>query len=250
MTENYLREVVPDGEILMHIQIRLRVSLDWNYGVAGTHQSLLALCQKDDRVFLDLLDLAASILGKLPQRSKALDEIDALLRAGGSAWMVGPDRRCLVRRVEPEAAQAAKEVIESSGRAGECLAEAWRQTYGRSPNASAGYREAVRAVEAAVCPIILPNNPKPTLGAAIAALRDAPPGKYATVFEDNRSGINPIDEVRGLMSLVWTNQLDRHGTDNPEVPFHVSQEQAEAVLFAALTLVHWFHRGFFRLVNG
>jgi hypothetical protein len=87
---------------------------------------------------------------------------------------------------------------------------------------------------------VLPNNPKATLGTVIAALKDAPAGKFTTVFSDTVPGVAPLDAVRGLMQLVWTNELDRHGTGDESVPLHVSQEQAEAALHAAVTLVQWF----------
>jgi hypothetical protein len=111
------------------------------------------------------------------------------------------------------------------------------------------YREAVRAVEAAVCPVILPKDPKATPGKAIKALKDAPPGKFATTFSGTMPGVTPVDAVRGLMDLVWTSELDRHGTNDDSVPLHVSREQAEAALHAAVTLVQWFLHGTVRLAT-
>jgi hypothetical protein len=43
---------------------------------------------------------------------------------------------------------------------------------GRNPDESTAYREAIRAVEAAAKPVIIPKNDKATLGQMIAALRD------------------------------------------------------------------------------
>jgi hypothetical protein len=129
-----------------------------------------------------------------------------------------PDRRGLVERVVPEAAKAAQAVIDSGGRAGQYLAEAWRHAYGRNPHPGTAYREAVRAIESVVCPIVLPKDPKATLGKVIKALKDAPPGKITSVFSDTVAGVAPLDAVRGLMELVWTNELDRHGTGDEEVP--------------------------------
>jgi hypothetical protein len=51
-----------------------------------------------------------------------------------------------------------------SGRAGDLLSNAWRSVYGRHPDASSGYRYAVRAVEAAADPVVSPNNASATLG--------------------------------------------------------------------------------------
>ena len=44
------------------------------------------------------------------------------------------------------------------------------------------------------------------------------------------------------MELLWTNQLDRHGTDDESVPLQVTQEQAELAVHIALLLVRIFSR--------
>jgi hypothetical protein len=50
------------------------------------------------------------------------------------------------------------------------LATAWNRAYGRNPDPSGAYRDAIRAVEASAKPIILPADPVATLGKMIAAL--------------------------------------------------------------------------------
>jgi hypothetical protein len=55
------------------------------------------------------------------------------------------------------------------------------------------YKEAVRAAEAAICPVIIPNAKLGTLGLAIAALRDAPPGKFTSVFPSEAVNGKPLD---------------------------------------------------------
>jgi len=236
----------PDRDVLHHVELSLRVGLSWFVGEHNALASLWEKCEKDEDLFLSVLDLALRDLGGNEENNTAIDRLNYLLAAGGSAWMVALDRRSLVKRVQPEVVQAARRVIQSGSPAAPYLAEAWRHTYGRNPNPSSGYREAVRAVEAAVCPVIIPKNRKPTLGRAIAALHEAPPGNFATVFEDNAPDIKPLDAVLGLMRLVWTNQLDRHGTADEDAPLHVSQQQAEAALYAAVTLVQWFQCGVVR----
>jgi len=231
---------------LHHLERTLRVGLDWRTGFMGAYASLLGCFKTNPQLLLSALDLALRHVGKFRTMDYLIGGLDTALREGGSAWMVAPDRLGLVQRVSPEVAGAVRAVIESGSRAGHHLGEAFRKVFGRDPDPSSGYREAVRAVEAAVCPVILAKHPKPTLGVAIAALRDAPPGKFVTVFENDPQDSKPIKAVCGLMSLVWQYQRDRHGTDDESVPLHVSQEQAEAALFAAVTLVHWFQRGFVR----
>jgi hypothetical protein len=242
--DDFHREQRVVTEALRLAEVRLRIpNIDWSGGAEWAHRSLLEKCVKDDDLFLSLVDLALDVRGEHLDE-KAARRLEALLTMGGSRWAVAPDRGSLAERVQPEAAAAARKVIEGGSRAGDYLAEAWMHVYGRSPHPGTGYREAVRATEAAVCPIIIPKDPKATLGKAIIALKDAPVGKFTTAFGDLATGADPLVAVRGLMELVWTKQLDRHGTDDESVPLHVSQEQAEAALHAALTLVQWFQRGF------
>jgi hypothetical protein len=237
-----------DREVLRAVELHIRINLDWSINDTWAHKSLLEKCVKNPDLFLSLVDMALRVLGTGQHNASAIDDLESTLTIGGSAWMVAPDRRSLVKRVAPEAVEAAREIIDGGERAGEHLAEAWRHTYGRSPLPGTAYREAVRAIEASVCPVIIPKNPKGTLGTAIAALRDAPPDKFATVFA-NTGQTDPLGAVRGLMELVWTNQLDRHGSPDDSTPLHVSHEQAQAALHAAVTLVQWFRHGVVKMAT-
>jgi hypothetical protein len=49
--------------------------------------------------------------------------------------------------------------------------------------------------------------------------------------------------VREAMQLIWTSELDRHGTADERTPLHVSAEEAGAALHQAITLVQWFQSG-------
>jgi hypothetical protein len=237
----------PVRESLQTIEVMLRIPLDWDSSLDWTYQSLLAICKDDGDKFLSVVDWALHVLGRPgANHEAAIKHLKRLLVAGGSAWTVSPGKNCLVRRVQEEAAAAARQLIEGGSRAGRYLAEAWQHMYGRNPHPGSAYREAVRAVEAASSPVVIPDSPKPTLGTVIKALKDAPPGKFVTVFSDNEPVVDPMTAIQGLMGLIWTNQLDRHGTADADVPLHVSPEQAEAALHAAVTLVQWFEGGVVR----
>lgn len=119
---------------------------------------------------------------------------------------------------------------------------AWHDVYGREPTAGDAYREAVRAVEAAVKPIVTPSDPLATLGKMIKAIRDKPT-KWAWELGEPT-------EVANMMGRLWTSQLDRHGTDDESHPLTVSLQQAEAAVHLAVTLVHWCQSGAFRAVHG
>lgn len=236
----------PRADVLRTLERVLRIRLQWaSYRpTADTYESMERLFRRKTEHFLDAIDYALRVTA-----GRGADELELMLAEGGSAWSVGPDNLSLSRRVPEESADTARALAAEGGRAGKLLAAAWRDVYGRDPNPSSGYREAVRAIEAAVCHVIIPNDSVPTLGKAISALRCAPPGKYTTVFPENAVGGNPLEAVRRLMELVWTGQLDRHGTADESVPLAVTQEQAEAAVQAALPLLMWFQRGFVKLAT-
>ena len=48
------------------------------------------------------------------------------------------------------------------------LRRAWTAIYGRDPEPSRGYADAVRAVEAVACPLLLARDTRPTHGKVIA----------------------------------------------------------------------------------
>ena len=200
-------------------KLQLRFRLDPPFAAGRRLMDLLARCGEDQEFALDVLDYtlfhlgdsattpslthARSRLGKhsfLVGRRGASNQSPAMpARSGWPEERLAPfPMRCssVLRRPEP--------IPTSSGHGTGVLAE---------PGSFWSYREAVRAVEAAAKPVVLPQNDRATLGTMIAALRDKP-DKWET-------RIGTIDDVRRQMELLWTNQLDRHGTDDETVPLQV-----------------------------
>lgn len=229
---------------LQEVERKLRVPLDWSEGANSALSSIRR--NVDNReYFLDLVDLLLWNLSPYVAAGVA-DDVERRFKEGGSAWSVSrsdDDHFQLMRRLDETVVASAKVVMSASGRAGKHLAKAWTEVYGRHPDASTAYREAVRAVEAIAGPIILPNDPKATLGMMIAAMRDAPQ-KWQVVLQPS-SG-DAVLMVMETMRLLWISQLDRHGTADESIPLHVSVEEAEAAVHLAVTLVHWFHSGAIR----
>jgi len=194
-------------------------------------------------------------MGVLVVQSKPLQIADYLLANGGnapagaleellerskSAWTVGEraGRPGLVRRV-PEGVQlAADETIAKAGRAGVNLAKAWEELYGLTPDASAAYRLAIRAVEDAVVPIVAPADRGATLGKVIAQMESQGDWRLPMVREHSRALSGEV--VVALMRLIWHGQHDRHG-GQPSAPGNVSLEEAKVAVSAAVTLVNIFH---------
>ncbi|MYI83116.1 MAG: hypothetical protein F4056_07445 [Chloroflexi bacterium] len=170
-----------------------------------------------------------------------LADLEELLFTGGSAWRATQEG--LLRRVDGTLQVLGESTSAWELRPAQHLRDAWQKVWGRSSDASGAYREAVRAVEAAYAPIVLPRDEGATLGKIIAALRDKPE-KFA-VRLGGRGVVESVASVRAMFELLWTSQLDRHGTSNEDVPLTVTLEQAQDAVALATTLVHLAQQGGF-----
>ncbi|MCU1392055.1 MAG: hypothetical protein JWM34_483 [Ilumatobacteraceae bacterium] len=221
----------------------LRVHFTWvDKGFKGTTAA---------NQLLDLLahpkygpDVLDHFLGTCYNGDRRIDQLRTILEASASAYTVGLDedgKTCLEHRVDETAEVAARTEMSQSGKASTYLSSGWHHTYGLSPNPSAAYHDAIRAVEAAARPVVTPKDTLATLGKMITALRDGSP-KWTTSIGD-------IDGVRQMMQTLWQAQHDRHGTDDVSKPVTVSQSEAEAAIQLAVTLVQWFRSGAVRLAQ-
>jgi hypothetical protein len=168
--------------------------------------------------------------------SDPLTLLDGILAAGGSAYHCRKGR--LERRVDDTAVAAFERATATANdEASILLRRVWTATYGRDPEPSRAYGEAVRAVEAVACPLLLPDDPKPTLGRVVARLRDRP-DDWLLVLPGEREAVG-VAPVR-----LWTAQRSRHagGSDTRDQ----LQVEAEAALSLAVMLVQWFTSGFIR----
>lgn len=245
---NKLREWVEvwlakDPECLALAQAMLRVEeVDWsgNTGLAyhGLEQRMLA----DDEFFLDVIDFRLQTFADY----SAQQELEFRLGVGGSAWTINEhdSRVALERRVDEAVASAAQQVIAESGRAGNHLSKAWREAYGRDPQPTVAYDESIKAVEAAAIPTISPRNARATLGTLLRNLRDAPQNFSVTL--SGLGGTEDVVTVAKMMDLLWKGHPARHGNPDRSRPTDVSQPEAEAAVHLAVTLVHWFDKGFVR----
>jgi hypothetical protein len=170
--------------------------------------------------------------------------LDKLLEEGGSAYKISADGDVrtarLVRRVDTTIEAAARRSMEQQEAPSILLRRAWNATYGLHPNPSDGYRQAIRSVEAASIPVVLPKDGNATLGRVIGALRSSS-DQWQLSFTHRTKPEEPIATLISMMALLWEGQYDRHVTEG--VPLHVSQEEAETALHMAVTLVQWFTTG-------
>jgi hypothetical protein len=167
-----------------------------------------------------------------------------LLAEAGSAWRLGErhGKVGLVRRL-PEGVQAAAEVIFLKPNAGKRLAAAWEAVFGVNPNPSEAYRLAVKAVEDASAPLVIPNDAVPTLGKVISRIEQGGQFKLPHLREEP-GGTTSHEVLLYNLKQLWWGQYDRHGGAPPSpLPDDVTQEEAESAVILAVTLVGWFESG-------
>jgi hypothetical protein len=236
-----------DASRLDGLEIDLRLESPLRSGSAGGQfDELTDRMRQDDEFALDVIDWMlhhAVRFGSEVYFDRRTAALNALLQQGGSAWEVTKQDReyRLTRRAVGPVREVLEETAGAATRAHHHLSTAWSKLVGRDPDSSGAYRESVRAVEAVAKPIILPRDPKATMGQMIPAMRDKPE-KWQTV-------IGTVDDLRDQMEAVWKGQLDRHGTDDETVPLSVSQEEADAAFSTCLNLVRQFAGGHISMVD-
>ena len=173
---------------------------------------------------------------------RAAEALEALLLTGNSAYKVREDNSGLEMRTTPEVqAQVQAVVRTATGSAGLHLANAWNEAYSRTPDPVKSYSESIKAVEAALAPVVSPNNLKATLGTLIGTVNGDPSKfKFAITAAQSTDG---IQVVLGLMRLLWEGQTSRHGGVNPTR--HETDEEAQAAVHLASTLVQYGVSGAF-----
>ena len=192
-----------------------------------------------------LLVVADYLLNVKPGTVKPANEalqLNKILRLAGSIYEVrgGEDGRFLSQRVSPELSAIAEQVIRQGDKAGQHVGRAWRAIYGQKPNASVGYGEVVKALEAASIPVVSPNNNRATLGTVIRDLKASP--KTWKVGLHHPSGDAQVNALADALDLIWKGHL-RHGDPSPLTPIDATQQEAEAVLHLGISLAKWFGDG-------
>lgn len=230
----------PNDELLREAEttLRLRPPLDWQQGGYSAIESVRARVRKDDAFVLDFVDLMLSRLG--PGGAEYASVLNDALTRGGSVWQVEPvdaGHFQLVRRAIGPVAEAIDDLRSTTQRAHAHLMQAWSKLMGRDPDPSTAYREAIRAVEVVAPPVVIPDDPKATLGKVIKALEDKPEKWTVDLAEATP------EQVTGMAKMLWQAQFDRHGTDDEDVPLNVSQDQADAAVHIAIALVRLFAGG-------
>lgn len=195
--------------------------------------SLVKDCEANIDLALDILDVVLHIAG---DHDRLLEDF---LQRHGSVWAVSPEGDALVRRVGPATTDSYRVVTSPHEEASAELVEAWSKAYGRDPDPSDAWDHSIKALEAALQPIVCPKNDKATLGTMIRDL-SSKPEKWTFGLNNSGSTIGGVEILIEMLRLVWPNP-DRHaGGSNRRQP---DLAEAQAVLQVAINVVHLVRLG-------
>jgi hypothetical protein len=99
------------------------------------------------------------------------------LQAGYSVWPVGgrwEDGKSLIRRIDGATEASYAQALEAAAIAKEELLQAWEKAYGRNPDPSDCWDHSIKAVEAAMKPVVVPNQAQPQFGHVVGQLAPSP----------------------------------------------------------------------------
>lgn len=258
LTEWTARYLDQAPDLVQRIALRLRLPLE----APDARELVDAVIARDPQELLDVVDLAihldlalrwdldvrgptdntmeASLAEWIPKwkwakdsRAAAVEQLADLLADAGSAFRVDWRERRLHRRVDAFVAAAAEHAMAAASSLH--LRDAWAATYGRHPDPGKAYDEAVRAVEAAAIPIVLPNGTRETLGKVLAHMRNAR-DKWELAVEGRNNG--SIAPLIAMIELLWHGHVARHA-GGPGFRLQ-RQDEAQMAVHLAATLVHWF----------
>lgn len=172
----------------------------------------------------------------------AINALNEILIKGGSKWHIVVDgsKARMESRVDTTTINAYKQLISTSEDFSKHLKTAWEDCFGRSPDLSGAYTNAIKAVEAATWKVITPSNMKATLGTMLNDFdAQSKAEKFNVGFKDIDAS-STLDMAHALMQRLWKSQTDRHATGNYKNP---SQLEAESAIYMAITICQIFSSG-------
>lgn len=222
---------------LQEIAIDLRIPLYVEDPIKG----LWDRCRQDDEFMLDLVEAMLERYGSDSGRAWNLQNV---LVAANSAYVVNQSSDGLEQRVAPGVKELVREAVDAAGgSAGDHPANAWNAAYGRTADPAKAYSEAIKAAEAALAQRVSPQNSKQTLGTMIKDV-SAKPSKWRFAIDDPRA--SGVETVLNMMRTLWHGQTSRHGGLN--VTRAETSDEAKAAMHLAAALVQFGVSGAFELV--
>lgn len=215
----------------------------------GQSFDVLSFLQRKPMKGLAVVDFVLEVLPTLDVcdgPAAAVADLAGILERGRSVWAVSKsdlNGTHQLARTEFSATQdAIGNLVKSTERPGVDLAQAWKAVAGLTPSPDIPYDQAVRAVEAAYQPVIVPSNGKARLGVILNALTDAP-AKWTYSLRVEGEPTAGIEVVAEMMRVLARANV-RHGTTK-----QVAHSEAEALeaMRMAVALVGFVASGAFRV---
>ena len=204
---------------------------------------LLARVETDERLGLSVIDaLLGDTAYHSQEENRAIGELQNQLTLGGSAYEVADrsgNRKMLRRRIDPAYSRVVDDAVSGGGTASKHLRNGIEAAYGLDPEPAHACMEAVKAIEAAMRPIIIPNDGTGTLGRIIGVLGDSP-GSFKMRVDprtpDDRPPVDAIATLRDILKMVWQSS-PRHGGNEAEAHQEVTPDAARDIVIWAATIV-------------
>ncbi|MGO4689468.1 hypothetical protein [Glaciibacter sp. 2TAF33] len=231
------------SEVVNALQSGLRIHFGFDRGFVDTDILVDAIERQGDKTLLRVVDW---LLGQFEKPTNPyygepaeVTDLEWHLDTAMSGVRVVSDAGVyrLGRRLPEGVEEAAQIAVDGGSKvAGEHLAKALRHVQSLEPDTSAAMTEAIKAVEAAAGPVVLPNSKRHRLSMIVQALKDK--SDWTLVLERRDDGYPDHQAVLiGMIETLVFAQRDRHA-GGPSSP-----QQAMAHAMLAATLVGWFSTG-------
>ena len=173
--------------------------------------------------------------------SIAVEELESILFQGRSTLAVGDPPNHLTERLPVELVKEFEGAISKDDATSAYLREAWNAAWRHGyPSSKEAYDAAVKALEAALAPIVIPNESQRTLGKIIGTLRAGDNrGNWDTRFR----GTETVQALTMMLDELW--QTDSRHAGMPSN----SLEQAQDAVTIAVAVVALVRRGFLTRVD-
>lgn len=216
-------------ELMLQVAARAEVSLRTLNDRSKLMHELLDAGEANPDVYLDIIDAV------LASSSTKYKDLERILQDGRSAWTVAADGRSLQERVDPTAQLAIERTTRPADVVSEELRHAWSKAFGRDADASDAWDHAIKAVEAALIPVVVPRQDKPHLGHVLGTL-----DRQGEGFVLRLGDTDGIETLVSMLRLLWPNP-DRHAS--PAGRHAPSDEEAKGIVHLAIAIVQWVREG-------
>lgn len=226
-------------DVVRRVERKLRIHTGVDKYSTQTAYHLLYSCHYDSSIALDVIDYL------LESSSANPSELEEILSDVGHVFRVAPEGDRLVYRLQPEVWSLYEEVTRPDDQASGYMQNAWALAFGWEPDFGEAWALSVKAVEAALCPLVSPEDAKPTLGKSLGVLRQTP-DRWSCLLPDReyrvdgrlgvKSGLDVFVDVVAAIGY----QPGRHGgTEAVEV----DGEVARCITLQATTVLGWLREG-------